>query len=759
MARCKLFLRSFAAMLTAVICVTCIMPLCSFADKKEHKRIIVSLGDSYSSGEGLLPFYDATAPVRQRVKSQDWLAHRSENSWAGMLTLPGVVGRMKDHKEDNWYFRASSGATTKHLYKNKQEKTYTQGDISGVGYIKKQLDVFNEFTGIPDYVTMTLGGNDAGFVSIIASAYIIPQYVGPTFIYAELAWIWDRFQCRGGIRDNLIHCYSEIDKLTTDSETGEKAAILVAGYPRLLSIVNSVAFDIDECTAINYSVHSFNIAIKSLVDDCRKQGMNIHFVDVENEFRGHEAYSGGIDNEYINKVVLLAGSQDIDDTSLLNSCSMHPNSKGAEVYRKCVQKAINSLEWTKNAGASAATVQASSNDEIPIDKEHFPDNEFRRFINNEVDTNKDGVLSDTEINSVWEMDFYDESDQPDGGGNGPYMYEVADLTGVEYFNHLIRIYIPFNCSLEYLDLTKNPRLEMVEFFDTIPLKEAILSPGQYICYDTISSVNEFREGFTNPYFRTDGKKTVSIGLYGNESRKSYVAGESEGDTVVDVYYGMMDDYGVMTELKDSSFTVKVRYSSSGSSSEQEVKVTDAINKTYKDDPATGSTGTHRYKVPKVTITGKNMESINSKILKDVEKYSTKYEVGYSYYTDGDIVSIIVHVNETGEDSPVGYNLVYNISVKTGELMSDSEVVKLWGSTEKKFFDIVKTLYKNLDKQFGQNYIVNNNTVSYKYIDPYIGKNGHLCFTSFLTGIPPDANSVMFDTETKKIRYNCRDKDF
>lgn len=39
--------------------------------------IVVSLGDSYSAGEGIEPFYGQSLPLSQKVCDHDWLAHRS----------------------------------------------------------------------------------------------------------------------------------------------------------------------------------------------------------------------------------------------------------------------------------------------------------------------------------------------------------------------------------------------------------------------------------------------------------------------------------------------------------------------------------------------------------------------------------------------------------------------------------------------------------------------------------------------------------
>lgn len=58
------------------------------------KNIIVSLGDSYSSGEGIEPFFGQDEEISMKINNEDWLAHRSERSWSSLLTLPDVEGTM-----------------------------------------------------------------------------------------------------------------------------------------------------------------------------------------------------------------------------------------------------------------------------------------------------------------------------------------------------------------------------------------------------------------------------------------------------------------------------------------------------------------------------------------------------------------------------------------------------------------------------------------------------------------------------------------
>jgi len=113
--------------------ISTVLPMNSVAQEPMNSdRIIVSLGDSYSSGEGIEEFFGQNKELYEKISNYDWLAHRSQNAWSGMLTLSGVSGNMSENRNRNWYFVASSGAEIKHLYEE-QVKTYyksASGEIS-----------------------------------------------------------------------------------------------------------------------------------------------------------------------------------------------------------------------------------------------------------------------------------------------------------------------------------------------------------------------------------------------------------------------------------------------------------------------------------------------------------------------------------------------------------------------------------------------------------------------------------------------------
>lgn len=327
----------------------------SLAGEARRSLVIVSLGDSYSSGEGIEPYYAQNAV--NRYSSPDFLAHRSEKSWPGQLTLPGVRGTMAEHRNENWFFAAASGARARHIWE-KQPKTakarvIRAGDTPPhyrtypAKTLAPQLDIFNALGDKKaDYVTLTLGGNDAGFGEIITHAIAGHTYVGRSFLKLKLASLWKRFYAPDGIRDSLLRAYRLIAEAA-----GPQAQIIVAGYPKLFSPAGSrTLFSRQAASLMNDAVSDLNNHIEYLIDMLRACGLPIHFVSVEKEFEAHGAYSS-IDDpdarsgiEFIQRICFGAGANDIDASKTTSAGSLHPNALGAEVYRACVQRRINELE-------------------------------------------------------------------------------------------------------------------------------------------------------------------------------------------------------------------------------------------------------------------------------------------------------------------------------------------------------------------------------------------------------------------------------
>lgn len=334
--------------------------------------VIVSLGDSYSSGEGIEPYCNQGAA--KRYTDLDFLAHRSKKSWPGRLTLPGVCGTMADHRNENWFFAAASGAKAKHILAS-QSKTARARISRSPDSIPKyrvyptqqlapQLDIFKSLGDKKaDYVTLTLGGNDAGFSDVITRAIVGHTYIGISFLKLKLASLWRSFYEPGGIRDSLLTAYLRIAEAA-----GPQAQIIVAGYPRLFSPNGSrTLFSKQAVSIMNGAISDLNNHIEYLVDMLRARGVAIHFVSVEKGFEAHEAYTSDSDDpfvrsriEFIHRVSFGAGENDIDAGKAAYAGSLHPNFLGSEVYRICVQKKIDELEKMRcNMGPSEVSAQSA----------------------------------------------------------------------------------------------------------------------------------------------------------------------------------------------------------------------------------------------------------------------------------------------------------------------------------------------------------------------------------------------------------------
>lgn len=361
----------------------------------DDPMIVVSMGDSYSSGEGIEEFYGQNKGLYEKVKDHDWLAHRSENSWPGLLEIPGISGTMRDYKAPldgsstsacQWYFVAASGAETKH-FSSRQKKQYNQISSWGQEYLMPQLDVFDNIDGDVDYVTMTIGGNDVGFTNIITTCAINCAYLhfGATAkIEDELEKLWKDI---GSVRNKLINAYTAVAE-----KAGPQANIIVAGYPQLFDPSGEgLLINYYEANLINENVSEFNNYIEFLITEVLADRKNIHFVDVESKFNNHEAYSK---KPWIKGIRLIPQAEDLNRIEPPSAYSMHPNADGAKAYADCVNAKIRELE----TGTLSGKICKATDKSTPIANARIViTNNDTRYENEvfNVTTNTDGNYSVT----------------------------------------------------------------------------------------------------------------------------------------------------------------------------------------------------------------------------------------------------------------------------------------------------------------------------------------------------------------------------
>ena len=358
-------MKKISALLLCLV-LTAVQLISAAALADANTRVIVSLGDSYSSGEGVEAFYGQDEDMSVKCGNPDWLAHRSEKAWAGMLTIPGVEGPMSAHRGENWFFVAASGAETDHLFRltegetqrgktAQQQKKFNRNGISGTAMLAPQLDIFDELDakGLKaDYVTLTIGGNDMKFAENIALAFVGVYGLAPGSIETKVDLLWKTLYEGNGLRNRIKRAFTDIA-----DRAGDQAWIIVAGYPKLLNPDGGdIGFPAEDAKFVNAAVVRFNNEIRDIVDECRAEGMKICFVSVTEAFENHGAYA---DDPYINPVILSSQAQDLNSRLPFSLYSMHPNEKGCRAYADCVQAVIDRLERERMAAAGEQDLQGT----------------------------------------------------------------------------------------------------------------------------------------------------------------------------------------------------------------------------------------------------------------------------------------------------------------------------------------------------------------------------------------------------------------
>ena len=304
----------------------------------------VALGDSYSAGEGIEPFFEG--PEQE--------CHRSELAYATLVRSPDFSDTFYRLRTDptahvEWGFQACSGALTEHvLTSGFHGDPYPQLEKVRPGDANPNDLPVDDAT---DLVTITIGGNDAGFAD-------------------SLSFCWKIYDCQdvpmgtnGVYRDQLAAQVAGVgpqvravyEKLRAQAPN---ALIIVLGYPHLfpeskqeMNCAKLRQHDVKYVTtqpgtkkpqvsriSQGYSINEqrmfrdFTVTLNSiLADEVQRIGSSrMLFVPVADHFKGHEVCGNAPGGEWIN------GPSASISLDLRNDQSFHPNDTGQQAYARCV---------------------------------------------------------------------------------------------------------------------------------------------------------------------------------------------------------------------------------------------------------------------------------------------------------------------------------------------------------------------------------------------------------------------------------------
>lgn len=287
------------------------------------KPVYVAVGDSYSAGLGTSN-YDSLSGG----------CYRSEDSYVYYVADQKALGTPR--------FAACSGAQTDDFYNTNPNNTNEPAQLS-------QL-----VTGEVRTVTLTIGGNDAGFADVLGQCAERlwlpgqPTFVGygcanDSTINSELSQRFDALAgtAAGTYDSRTIHSLTSLYQAIADDAPDAK--IYVGGYPRLFGADKNdyaassgapggafcdispgspvpVSISYDDAQWLNTKANELNGIIETAVEDAQDEGVDITFVPADN-FSGHGLCDA--QSAWINHVSLDSSNNPLPE-------SFHPTATGYE---------------------------------------------------------------------------------------------------------------------------------------------------------------------------------------------------------------------------------------------------------------------------------------------------------------------------------------------------------------------------------------------------------------------------------------------
>lgn len=320
---------------------------------------VVSMGDSFSSGEGApaagtAPYYRATdhhgtmefGEEESRFRNG---CHRSSEAWSRKAVLPTNSSASVGQRADNWssdldyQFIACSGAEAKHLIPS----TVADGDgVFGLGQYGQlsQMDqgFLDENTTL---VTLSIGGNDTGFSKIIEKCMFT---VGALCKDQQLDGESSSLEVSIANKTGSIVPASVSIVLEQIKLRAPNATIAILGYPKLFETGSTCVLIADEDRPwLNTVADDLNAAISASAAAADSPAQRVVFGDPTAAFSGRNlcttdrAINGMIfDFTDGDKPIIAVPKAGTDLQVGVSQQSIHPNTAGTSLYKTVLEAAL-----------------------------------------------------------------------------------------------------------------------------------------------------------------------------------------------------------------------------------------------------------------------------------------------------------------------------------------------------------------------------------------------------------------------------------
>jgi hypothetical protein len=313
------------------------------------------MGDSYSSGEGVPPFYADSNTGKDKC-------HRSRFGYPTMVRLPGQPLPIAQMGGDvRFSFIACSGSETTGITTNAvfgisaAERGYSAAGNTDWGkeqYRQEPLQATSSaLTSQTTLVTLTVGGNDARFADVLTGCLLLPPKLkthcsSPTYTLerrsnrARDPMPSVKFEpiVINLLEAHLVAVYQAIHAKAPHAE------IIVSGYPLLFPVYTTVRCKVVRIPGKRFTLSApdqnwlnemgtlLNKTVAAAVAKVQATGVRIRFVDPTAAFVGHAICSS---QPWINGLKLRVSLHPV------NPASFHPNKAGQAEYAKLVNGCLD----------------------------------------------------------------------------------------------------------------------------------------------------------------------------------------------------------------------------------------------------------------------------------------------------------------------------------------------------------------------------------------------------------------------------------
>ena len=338
----------------------------------------LALGDSYSSGEGDTERNNATGQKYYRqltdVNEDKKQGIPGEKCHISTRSYPYKLAQYMGLKQTGtrqWDTVACGGATIYDLngsnsggYDGQNDRLRDYADKNTLQKMAlnemipgrvKQIEFVKKYQ--PKVITLTAGGNDAGFGEKLKAC---------------LGWrslndcTWAKTEWRSRLKNDLLDQFDRLRSLYNELKiaSNNKSKIYVLGYPQFVNGApdaqcrNTFSLNPREREMITNSVTYYNSIIRQAA-----KAAGVKYVDVENAFDNH--WLCGDNDSHVTAITNIFGANGNEQQE-----SFHPNAKGHADIARAFKKELGGVnpanyKICKN-GATTCPDNSATKDNIPI---------------------------------------------------------------------------------------------------------------------------------------------------------------------------------------------------------------------------------------------------------------------------------------------------------------------------------------------------------------------------------------------------------